>query len=206
MNTGGLALDAAGNLYECNLSRRVHWISPSGVVSTYSTGTSELPTVFPNYSVFDSLGNLFWTDSGDWDVLNGRLYVVRPSGETEVAIPDYLAFPNGLALDDENGHLYIVQSSARNILRVSVTAGNVTGRPEIYATLPDRTLPDGLALAQSRNLYISCYEPDVVFVVDPTRRLEVLVEGLAFGLLNRPTNVAFSHGGTDLYFAKLWRS
>ena len=199
--SGGLALDAAGNLYECNLSGHLNRITPGGEVSVYSTGTPDLPAFFPNYPVFDTDGNLFWSDSGDWNKLNGRVYVVRPNGITEVAVPDYLAFPNGMAFDAEHGWLYIVQSSAKNIVRVKITQGAVVDRPEIYVSLPDGTLPDGVALAESGNLYIACYEPDILYVVEPTRRLDVVVEGIAFGLLNRPTNVAFSLEGVELYCA-----
>ena len=199
--SGGIALDAAGNLYECNLSGHLNRITPEGDVSVYSTGTPELPAFFPNFPVFDTHGNLFWSDSGDWGKLNGRVYVVRSDGRTEVAIPDWLAFPNGMAFDAEQGWLYIVQSSARNIVRVRIADGHPVDRPEVYVSLPDGTLPDGVALAESGNIYVACYEPDIVYVVEPTRRLDVVVEGIAFGVLNRPTNVAFGHKATELYFA-----
>lgn len=197
---GGIALDFDDNLYECNLSGHVNRISFDGELSVYSTGTADLPSHFPNFPVFDQHGNLFFTDSGDWTMLNGRVYVVRPTGETEVAIADYLAFPNGLALDIEAGMLYIVQSTARNVVRVRVAAGNVLTRPEIYAEFPQYTVPDGLALAAGGNLYVACYEPNAIYIVEPSGRVEPLVEGLAFGVLNRPTNCAFSRQDDVLYW------
>jgi gluconolactonase len=198
--SGGVALDADGVLYECNLSRHVNRITPEGEVSVYSTGTAELPVLFPNFPVFDPQGNLFFSDSGDWNTLNGRIYVVRPDGTTEVAFPDYLAFPNGLALDSENGWLYVVQSSAHNVVRIRVREGDIGGRPELYAEFPMSTIPDGVALAESRNLYVSFYEPHAVYLVEPSGRLDVVVEGLAFDLLNRPTNVTFSRHTTEIYY------
>ena len=198
--SGGLALDGDDNLYECNLSGHVNRITPSGELSVYSTGTSELPVHFPNFPVFDQHGNLFFSDSGSWNTLNGRIYVVRPGGGTEVAIPDYLAFPNGLALDTTTGWLYIVQSTARNVVRARVADGEVTARPEIYIEFSTGTVPDGLALAAGGNLYVACYEPNVIYVVEPSGRVEPLIEGLAFGVLNRPTNCAFSRTDDTLYF------
>ena len=79
------------------MSRVVNRITPAGEVEVYSNGTDDLPMVVPNYPVFDDAGNLFVSDSGDWELCNGRIYVIRPSGETELAFPDYLAFPNGMA-------------------------------------------------------------------------------------------------------------
>ncbi|MBS1881527.1 MAG: NHL repeat-containing protein [Actinobacteria bacterium] len=198
---GGIALDGDGNLYECNMAKVVNRISPEGEVEVYSGGTAELPMTVPNYPVFDDAGNLFVSDSGDWELCNGRIYVVRPSGETELAFPDYLAFPNGMALDRERGWLYVAQSSVRNVVRLRLRDGKLEGRPEIYASLPAYAVPDGLALAAAGNLYVSYYEPSVILVVKPDRSFEVLIEGAVHGLFNRPTNVAFAPTPGTLYYA-----
>lgn len=198
---GGVALDAAGNVYECNMTQVVNRITPSGEVSVYSAGTPELPMTVPNYPVFDDAGNLFVSDSGDWEHCDGRIYVIRPSGETELAFPDYLAFPNGMALDRENGWLYVAQSSVRNVIRLRLTDGEIHGRPEIYASLPAYSVPDGLALSAAGNLYVSYYEPSAILVVAPDRSVEVLIEDAVHGLFNRPTNVAFAGDGRRLFYA-----
>lgn len=198
---GGIAIDGDGNLYECNMSKVVNRISPAGEVEVHSNGTADLPMVVPNYPVFDDTGTLFVSDSGDWDLCNGRIYAIRPSGETEVAFPDYLAFPNGMALDREEGWLYVAQSSVRNVIRLRVVDGEINGRPEIYASLPEYAVPDGLALSEARNLYVSYYEPSAILVVKPDRSVEVLIEGAVHGVFNRPTNVAFARELGRLYYA-----
>ena len=199
---GGLALDAAGNLYECNYGNfRVNKVTPDGRVSIYSTGTEAAPAVYPNFPVFDRKGNLYYTDSGDFSRVNGRIYVVRPDGKTEVLVPGFLHFPNGLALDPDNEWLYVVQSSASNILRMRLADGGL-GEPELYATLPG-TVPDGIALAESGNLYVACYAPDAIYVVEPNRTVEVVVADDRAMVINRPTNVAFGPHESDLYFANL---
>jgi gluconolactonase len=198
--SGGIALDADGNLYECNLSGHVNRITAQGELTVYSTGTAALPAFFPNYPVFDQHGNLFWTDSGEWAKLNGRIYVVRPDGTTEIAFPDYLGFPNGLALDSDEGWLYVVQSNLHNVVRIRISDGELAGRPEIYAEFSPATVPDGVALTESRDLYVAFYEPNAIYVVEPSGRIEALVEGLTFELLNRPTNVTFARGTTHIYY------
>lgn len=198
---GGIALDAAGNLYECNMTRVVNRISPSGEVEVYSSGTPELPMTVPNFPVFDDAGNLFVSDSGDWGACDGRIYVVRPSGQTELAFPDYLAFPNGMALDREEGWLYVAQSNVRNVIRLRVADGEISGRAEIYASLPEFAVPDGLALSAAGNLYVSYYEPSAILVVAPDRSVEVLIREAVHGIFNRPTNVAFDRDRPRLYYA-----
>ncbi len=198
---GGIALDGAGNLYECNMTQVVNRISPAGEVEVYSTGTAELPMTVPNYPVFDDAGNLFVSDSGDWDMCNGRIYVVRPSGEAELAFPDFLAFPNGMALDREHGWLYVAQSNVRNVIRLRLEGGQIAGRPEIYASLPEYAVPDGLALSAQGNLYVSYYEPSAILVVKPDRSVEVLIADPVHGVFNRPTNVAFDRERPLLYYA-----
>jgi gluconolactonase len=199
--SGGIALDSAGNLYECNMAGVVNRIEPSGSSEAISSGTPEMPMEIPNYAVFDPDGNLFVSDSGDWDLCSGRIYVIRPSGETELAFPDYLAFPNGMALDSENGWLYVVQSNVRNVIRLKVADGEIVGRAEIYVPLPAVGLADGVALAESGNLYVACFEPSAILKVRPDRHVEVVMEELLLGVFNRPTNVAFSREQPDLYYA-----
>lgn len=199
---GGLCVDRSGNVYECNYgSPVVHKVTPSGDVTTYSRGTTETPAVYPNYPVFDRQGNLYYSDSGELYRPSGRLYVVRSDGRTELLFDDHLHFPNGLAIDRDERWLYMIQSTASNILRFPLRNGKV-GRPEVYVDLPG-TVPDGLALAVSGNLYVACYKPDVIFRVTPRQRIECVLEDPWADRLNRPTNVAFVPGTSRLCFANL---
>ena len=107
-------------------------IAQSAEISTYTTGKR---LVFPNFAAFDSEGNRYLTDSGDCDKANGRLLLVRPTGEVEVLVGSYLHYPNGLAIDPSGSWLYLAQTTASNILRFPIK-GNGLGDPEIYATIP----------------------------------------------------------------------
>lgn len=199
---GGLCLDGAGNVYECNYGLpRIHRITPGGEVTVYSTGTGDRPAALPNYPAFDRHGNLYYSDSGDYYKPNGRLFVVRPDGTTEHLFGDHLHFPNGLALDADEAWLYVIQSTAANITRFPLRDGGV-GEPEIVTTLPG-TVPDGLAFAASGNLYVACYVPDVILRMTPDRHIETVVEDRMAERLNRPTNVAFAPDSTRLLFANL---
>jgi gluconolactonase len=193
---GGVCLDGDGNVYECNYGKpHVHKITPDGKVSVYSRGTDQRPAVTPNYAVFDSKGNLYYSDSGDYYKATGGIFVVRPNGVTEHLLGDHLHFPNGLAIDADETFLYVIQTTAQNVLRFPLQDGRI-GEGEIYIQLPG-TAPDGLAFAESGNLYVSCYVPDVIFRVTPRRIVETVVQDFGGDKLNRPTNVAFAPG-TDL--------
>lgn len=199
---GGLCLDARHNVYECNYGLpHVHRVMPDGTVTVYSKGTAGRPAVLPNFPAFDSRGNLYYSDSGDFYKPSGCLFVVRPDGRTEHLFGDHLHFPNGLAIDAEETWLYLIQSTVSNILRFPLREGGV-GEPEVFITLPG-TVPDGLAFAAGGNLYVACYAPDVILRVTPDRHVETVVEDRMAERLNRPTNVAFAPGSTLLYFANL---
>ena len=199
---GGLCVDGNSNVYECNYGLpRVHRVTPAGEVTVYSRGADDRPAVVPNYPVFDGRGNLYYSDSGDLYRPNGCLFVVRPDGRTEHLFGDHLHFPNGLAIDAREEWLYVIQTTASNILRFPLRDGRV-GEPEICATLPG-TAPDGLAFASSGTLYVACYAPDVILRITPDRRVETVVADPVPDRLNRPTNVAFAPDSTRLCFANL---
>ena len=197
---GGVCLDADGNLYDCNYGlATVHRVSPGGDVSAYSAGTAEQPATEPNYALFDADGFLYYSDSGSYYQPNGRLYVVRPTGETEFLFGGHLHYPNGLAIDPDGSWLYVVQSTAPNIIRFPFEGPGRLGEPEIYVKLRG-VVPDGLAFAASGNLYVACYTPDVILRVHSNRNVEVVIEDPGSDVLNRPTNVAFEPGTNDLWF------
>jgi gluconolactonase len=198
---GGLCLDAGGAIYECNYGRpAVNRIAADGAATVHSLGPKDAPAILPNYPCFDERGNLWFSDSGSFYKPNGRLMVVRPDGRTELAAGSQLQFPNGLALDESGRWLYVVLSTAASIARFPVD-GDRLGEPEIWVTLQG-AVPDGLAFAASGNLYVTCYVPDAILVIDPARRVSVLAHDACADVLNRPTNCCFGRD-TTLYVSNL---
>ena len=108
----------------------------------------------PNFSVFDREGNLYFSDSGSWNSLDGFLFVLRPNGRIEQLL-DGLAFPNGLSLSADDRTLFVVQTTQDNVLAVPVSNG-VAGEPRVYAD-GLHNIPDGAALDAEGNLYVTCY-------------------------------------------------
>ncbi len=194
-NIGGFALglcfDGNGAIYACeNSTHVVKRIGPDGSVSIYSEGAPNRRLTTPNYPVFDAAGNLYVSDSGDWNAHNGCIFRIRPGGATEVFTDNVVSFPNGMAMHPSGSHLYAVVSQECAVVRVEIQSDGNAGSIETVVELPHNT-PDGLAFDEIDNLYVSCYSPDVIYRVDPAGQLRVLAADWERVVLAAPTNLAF---------------
>ena len=78
----GSVVDADENLYVAHTTVDVLKITPAGEVTVYATGPGGDKFMCANYPAFDSLGNMYLSESGDWSgAINGRLYKIPPGGE-----------------------------------------------------------------------------------------------------------------------------
>jgi gluconolactonase len=200
---GGVALDQNHNVYVCNATKRnVMRVSQKGEASVYCDKAPDGPILSPNYGSFDAKGNYYFSDSGDYWKPNGRLIRVRADRQSESLIGGNWHFPNGLAISPKDGAVFMIESTAADILRIPVNKDGAVGTPEIYAQLQGNIL-DGLAFAKSGNLYVSCYYPNRIYVISPDQNVELLIEDTTGEVLNQPTNVAFQPKETRLFFANL---
>jgi gluconolactonase len=158
----------------------------------------------PNFSVFDAEGNLYFSDSGDWEEANGCVYRFRTNGRVEMFAGPF-AFANGLALSADERFLYVVQSTRDNVVEIEIRADGSAGRPKVYAAGLAR-IPDGMAFDAAGNLYVTCYASDNVYKVSPRGKVQLLAYDPAGTMIARPTNVAFGGPSFDqMFFANLGR-
>lgn len=199
----GVALDGQGRIHACDCGQgKVFRIDAEGTVVQRSTGTENRPFVNPNYPVFDRDGNLYVSDSGDYwqrEQGTGCIMKIAPDDTTALFHQGPLLFANGMAIDPGGEWLYVVQSTAPNVVRLPLAEPNAT--PVVTHELPELTVPDGLAFAADGRLVISCYKPDIVYLGDLDGSIDVLLEDPSAELLSRPTNVAIGDG--KLYIANL---
>jgi gluconolactonase len=198
-NTGGnmlgVALDAEANAYVCDMGlRQVVRVAPSGSWSTYSSGLPDRPMRLPNYPVFDDEGNLYVSDSGEWGDRDGLIWRIRPSGETQVWDESASGYTNGMCLAVDGGALYVAESSPPLVSKVEIRDDGAPGVRSVLVELP-KTVPDGLALDMDGNLYISLYNPNVVYRLSPDGELSTLYDDWEQLTLLAPTNVAFGGSG-----------
>ena len=200
-NTGGfilgLALDASNNIYACDVSdRSIKKIAPDGYVTTYATGTDEDPFITPNYPVFDSKGNLYVCDSGDWKQDNGKIFKISPGGISEVWDRRLKEFPNGICISPDEGYLVVAMSL--NPPRIAKVLIDRAGNPDKIDTLVEipGTVPDGVLFDRQGFIYVSCYRPDRIYRLSPLGELEILADDFEGTVISAPTNLAFC--GNDL--------
>ena len=187
----GVTLDGTGNVYACDFGRAaVMRISPTGDVSTYSTGTPDRPLRVPNYAAFDAEGNLYVTDSGQWGTDDGLIYRVARSGETTVWTEQAPRFPNGCCISLEADALLVIESHGRVLSRIPIRDDGSAGSVEAVADLTG-SQPDGVALASDGSMVVGCYRPDRLFRIDPRGAVDIMAEDPDGVILNQPANVAF---------------
>ena len=200
---GGVAADGNHNVYACNATRRcIQRVDQQGGVTVYCDSAPDGPLLVPNYGSFDALGNYYFSDSGEYWKPTGRLIRVSKDRRVDSLIGSSWHFANGLAISPKDGSIFMIESTAADILRIPIGRDGTAGKPEIYAQLQG-TVPDGLAFAASGNLYCSCYYPNRIYVIYPDQNIELLIEDSTGEILNQPTNVTFEPMGTRLFYANL---
>jgi sugar lactone lactonase YvrE len=192
----GLAHDAAANTYACDERLRcVHRITPAGEVTLYADGNADAKMRLPNYPVFDDSGNLFVSDSGAWGARDGYIWKVAPGGAAEIWDRQANGFTNGMCLSADGRALYVAESSPPLISRVAINADGSAGERSVIVELP-RQVPDGVALDRDGNLYISLYNPNIIYrLTVATGELTTLYDDWEQLKLVAPTNIAFGGPG-----------
>jgi gluconolactonase len=199
-NTGGcmlgIALDLDANVYACDMGLRgVVRVTPDGSWSMYSTGVPVRPMRLPNWPVFDHEGTLYVSDSGEWGDRDGLIWRIRPGGQTDVWDESASGYPNGMCLAADGSAMYVVESSPPLISRLEIGNDGRAGGRLVVLELPG-TVPDGVALDVEGGLYISLYNPNIIYRLAPDGELSVMYDDWEQLVLLAPTNVAFA--GPDL--------
>jgi len=192
----GLAHDAKANTYACDdRSTCVHRITPDGLVTTYANGNEAQKMRVPNYPVFDDHGNLYVSDSGTWGGRDGFIWKVAPGGKAEIWDRQANGFTNGMCLSANGRFLYVVESCPPLISKIAISADGSAGERSVVVELP-RQVPDGVAFDTEGDLYISLYNPNIVYRYTKTGELITLYDDWEQLMLVAPTNIAF--GGADM--------
>lgn len=204
--TLGLAFDGQGNLYSCDLKFGAVFRlnTATGALSRFADGDGRGGRMrMPNVPVVDEKNRwLYVSDSFDaerrgpgiWrfdlDTGKGRLWYELP-----------LRFANGLALTASGDALYVAETFDRRVSQIPILPNGEPGEKQTVIELD--ALPDGLALDSQGRVYISCYEPSMLFRWSEPAGLELLCYDRDAHTLCHPTNCAFR--GNDLFISNLGR-
>jgi gluconolactonase len=198
----GVTVSPQQDIFLCNLGKHslVRVDRKGKVLSTWDrSGSYRFRT--PNFAVFDSEGNLYFSDSGEWMQNDGVVLVLRPNGKVEKFAGPF-AFPNGLSLSADERTLYIVESTADRVSALPIRADGTAGKPRIFARGLAR-VPDGAGFDSDGNLYVTCYASDNIYKITPAGNVSLFAYDPYGTMIARPTNVAFRDG--YMYFANLGR-
>jgi gluconolactonase len=198
-NTGGsclgITLDREENIYVCDKgNHQVVKVTQQGVISIVAEFVGSHRLTCPNFSVFDSHGNLYFSDSGSWKQCNGAIYRAFPDGRVETFAQGPFHFANGIALDAEERFLYVAESNLDRVVRLPINADGSSGALDVFVDGLAR-IPDGLAFDANRNLYVTTYGSNAIYRVSPDGRAKLLCVDDECAILCQATNCAF--GGPD---------
>lgn len=209
-NTGGfclgITLDREENLFICDLKlRALLKMTQRGRCKILAESVGRRKFLCPNFSVFDSKGNLYFSDSGEWKQANGMICRLSAGGEVEMFSAGPFHFANGIALDAEERFLYVVESNLDRVVRIEIQSDGKGGSPEVFTEGLER-VPDGLAFDAQGNLYVTTFASNCIYRVGTDRRVELVCQDVETLLLCQPTNCSFGGPNFDqLYVANLGR-
>lgn len=146
-----------------------------------------------NDLVFDSRGNLYFTDQGQTGLHDptGRLYRLGPDGRLDCLL-DNVPSPNGVTLSPDERVLYLAVTRANQVWRVPLLADGSVAKVGAFFTSHGPSGPDGLAVDERGRVLVANPGLGVVWVLDARAEPEVVLRSCAGSSL---TNVAF--GGPE---------
>lgn len=174
----GMVMDSSGNMYICDSNNnRIRKITPAGVVSTFAGSTfgfldgigTAAQFNYPNGLTIDTEGNIYVVDKN-----NHKIRKITSAGVVTTVAGSSVGFTNGLGTSaqfnspsgiavDANGNLYITDTQNHKIRKID-TNGNVTtfagstqGAADGTGTSAQFYFPQGIAIDNSGNLYVTDY-------------------------------------------------
>jgi hypothetical protein len=178
---GGIAFDAAGDLYVTNLGNdTISKVTPTGTVSTFVSGLSGALTI-------DAAGNLY--------VASGQSTIskVTPGGAVSTFVSSGLNYPVALACDAA-GNLYAANVPDDNSICKITPAGTVS---TFVASGGGLSNPEGLAFNAAGGLYVANWEANAISVITTAAPPTIVTAAHAAANPVRGTSTLLSVLGTD---------
>jgi gluconolactonase len=146
-----------------------------------------------NDLIFDSRGNLYFTDRGQTGLHDptGRLYRLRRDGGLDLLVAN-VPSPNGVALSADERVLYLGVTRGNAVWRVPLLDDGSVAKVSAFFTSDGPSGPDGLAMDQKGRLIVANPGLGVVWVLNHHAQPEVVLRSRVGASL---TNVAFGGAG-----------
>lgn len=165
----------------------------TGVVRPYLDRRNSERFKGVNDLVFDSLGNLYFTDQGQTGLHDptGRLYRLRPDGHLDLLLSN-VPSPNGVALAPDERVLYLGVTRGNQVWRVPLMDDGSVSKVSAFFTSYGPSGPDGLAVDEAGRIIVANPGLGLAWVLNARAEPEMVLRSCAGRSL---TNIAF--GGPD---------
>jgi gluconolactonase len=146
-----------------------------------------------NDLIFDSRGNLYFTDQGQTGLHDptGRLYRLQPDGRLDLLLSN-VPSPNGVALSPDERVLYLAVTRGNQVWRVPLLDDGSVSKVGAFFTSYGPSGPDGLAVDATGRVIVANPGLGLCWVLSPRAEPVVVLKSCAGTSL---TNIAF--GGAD---------
>ena len=220
----GINMDALGRIiianFEAGPVQRLD--VESGAVEVICSEVGGRRLTASNYPILDRHGTIWCTNSTFADpwlqALDGRadgvLFRIHPDGRAEL-MAEGIQFANGLALDVDESHIYVCQTTGCNVIRYRIRSDGTLGAPEPYGPVlgapfpqdadagnlvPERMeqvgVTDGCGFDVEGNLWVTLVAANRVVAITPRGAVVPIIEDPRGELMRQPTNVTW--GGADM--------
>ena len=216
----GINMDADGRIVIANFELGpVQRLDPvTGAVETLCTAVAGRTLTASNYPILDRDGNIWCANSTfaqPWQAaLDGRadgmLFRILPDGRAGL-MADGIRFANGLALDADESHIYVCETSGCDVVRYRIRSDGRLGPAERYGpvlgdpwptTFPDPEamtrlgLTDGCGFDRDGNLWVTLVTANRIVAITPRGDVVSIIDDPNGEIMRQPTNVSW--GGADM--------
>jgi gluconolactonase len=146
-----------------------------------------------NDLVFDSKGNLYFTDQGQTGLHDptGRVYRLAPDGRLDMLLSN-VPSPNGIVLSNDERFLFVAATRGNCVWRMPLLADGSVSKAGQFFTSYGPSGPDGLAMDEGGRLLVANPGLARIWVLNRLAEPELVLTGEPGASI---TNLAF--GGSD---------
>jgi gluconolactonase len=151
-----------------------------------------------NDLVFDSRGNLYFTDQGQTGLHDpsGRVYRLAPDGRLDLLLSN-VPSPNGIVLSNDERFLFVAATRGNCVWRMPLLPDGSVAKAGQFFTSYGPSGPDGLAMDEAGNLLVANPGLGYVWVLNRFAEPELVLRGPRGASI---TNLAFGGEGRRSVF------